>query len=93
MQNKNVLLDQDYIPLSEVPSLLPMRRGKKVAYLTVWRWATKGVRGRELDSVKVGRTRYTSREALTKFLGEDINDYQSRSEQEEIDAALAASGS
>lgn len=56
------------IPLSDVPNHLPRRRGKKVHYSTVYRWVTKGSRGRVLDSVRVGGVRYTSIEALERFL-------------------------
>ncbi len=93
MQNDQELLTQQAIALSEVPALLPRRRGKKVHYLTVWRWATKGLRGKKLQSVKVGRTRYTTHEAIAEFLGEEVIALQSHSEQEQIDSALAGSGS
>lgn len=61
------LHNEQLVPLSDVPGLLPRRRGKKVHYQTVYRWTTKGAGGHRLDSVKVGRIRYTSVEALRRF--------------------------
>ena len=55
------------IPLCEAPNFLPKRRGKKVHYSTVYRWATKGARGRILRSELVGGVRYTSLESLREF--------------------------
>jgi len=61
-------LDQEQlIPLNEVPKLLPRRRGKKIHYQTIYRWATKGTKQYKLATVKVGGIRYTSVEALERF--------------------------
>ncbi len=57
------------VALTDVPDLLPRRRGKKVHPSTVYRWATKGARGRVLESRLVGGVRYTSVAALNRFLG------------------------
>ena len=35
---------------------------------TVFRWVTKGVRGHRLHAVRVGRTYWTTRDAITDFL-------------------------
>ncbi len=56
------------ITLAEVPKHLPKRRGKKVHYSTVYRWVTKGSRGQVLESVMVGGIRYTTIEAVARFL-------------------------
>ncbi|QDS99245.1 DUF1580 domain-containing protein [Adhaeretor mobilis] len=56
-----------HVALTDVPALLPKRRGKKVHHSTVYRWATKGVRGRVLESVKVGNVRFTTVSALNRF--------------------------
>lgn len=34
---------------------------------TLWRWHRRGIRGVRLETVVVGGTRYTSREALSRF--------------------------
>ena len=56
------------IPLTEVPNFLPRRRGKKTHYSTVYRWATKGARGRILETKLVGGILYTTQEALQRFM-------------------------
>ncbi len=35
---------------------------------TVWRWALRGVRGVKLDTLVVGGVRFTSEEAIARFL-------------------------
>lgn len=57
------------IPLSEVSRYVPKRRGKKVHYSTVYRWATKGARGRVLATALSGGIRYTTVEEVRRFLG------------------------
>ena len=66
----NVILDnqnEQMIALSDVPKHLPRRNGKKVHYSTVYRWVTKGARGRILESKLVGGIRYTTLAALNRF--------------------------
>ena len=62
------LTNDTLIALSEVPQHLPKRNGKKVHYSTVYRWATKGARGRILDTELVGGIRYTTVSALQEFI-------------------------
>lgn len=52
------------IPISSAPSHIPSRPGKS----TVWRWILVGIRGRILESGTIGGRRYTSREAIRRFL-------------------------
>ena len=62
---------ESLIPLSSVPTLkcLPLRRGgKKLALSTLWRWSTSGLRGRRLETVKVGGQRCTTLAALKRFI-------------------------
>ena len=56
------------ITIAEVPLHIPKRHGRKVHYSTVYRWMTKGVRGRKLESLLIGGVRYTTLEALNRFL-------------------------
>lgn len=66
---KSIDLNSDTpIALSEVPQHLPKRNGKKVHYSTVYRWATKGARGRILETQLVGGIRYTTISALHRFI-------------------------
>ena len=56
------------IALADVPALLPRRRGGKKPHVScIYRWTTAGVRGVLLESVQVGGTRCTSKEALARF--------------------------
>lgn len=68
--NKDLQHEQA-ITLAEGVNHLPKRNGKKVHYSTVYRWATKGVRGRVLESRLVGGIRYTTVEAVQRFLAAD----------------------
>jgi len=77
------------IPLTEVPNLLPRRRGKKTHYSTVYRWATKGARGRVLESKLVGGIRYTSQEALQRFINHRLKNNPSDNYHNSIERILA----
>lgn len=59
---------ESLIPLSEVPKILPTRKGKRVHISTVFRWMRSGARGKVLDTILVGGIRYTSREELSRFV-------------------------
>ena len=41
--------------------------GRSFAPSTIWRWYRKGVAGVKLETICIGRTRYTSVEALQRF--------------------------
>ncbi len=62
------LENESPITLAETPHHVPKRNGKRMHYSTVYRWVTKGVRGRRLESLLVGGVRYTTIEALRRFL-------------------------
>jgi hypothetical protein len=59
------------IPLGEVPAAvrwLPSRRkGKTAGVRTVFRWATDGLAGHRLETIRVGETLCTSEAALVRF--------------------------
>ncbi|WP_169973105.1 DUF1580 domain-containing protein [Tautonia rosea] len=57
------------IPIGQVPDLIPSSRaGKRVHVSTIWRWVLAGVRGVQLETVTIGGSRYTSREAVQRFV-------------------------
>lgn len=64
------LLSESVITLEEASEMLP----NKPAHSTVWRWTTKGLQHRNsdepilLESVKLGRQRVTSIQAMERFL-------------------------
>ena len=56
------------ISLAEAARLLPRRRaGKRPHVSCIYRWTTSGCKGVVLESLQVGGTRCTSREALARF--------------------------
>lgn len=59
---------ESLISLSEAARSLPRRRaGKRPHVSCIYRWTTTGCRGIVLESLQIGGTRCTSREALTRF--------------------------
>ena len=59
---------ENLIPLRDVPRLLPPRpNGKRLHISSVYRWTLRGVKGVRLETVKIGGTAYTSREAIQRF--------------------------
>jgi hypothetical protein len=59
---------EELISLREACKMLPKRRrGKPVHISCIYRWTLNGVRGVILESLQVGGTRCTSREALHRF--------------------------
>jgi len=56
------------LSLADAAGILPRRRaGKKPHVSCLYRWTTHGCRGVILESIQVGGTRCTSREALARF--------------------------
>lgn len=53
--------------LSKVPQWCEKHLGQKMNRSTVFRWKTRGSRGRRLETILVGVRRYTSEEALARF--------------------------
>ena len=80
------------LPLNEVPRHLPLRKGKRTHYSTIYRWATKGVRGHVLESVLIGGIRYTTHEALERFVAHAHGSEQNDAHAQAIEAALRRAG-
>jgi uncharacterized protein DUF1580 len=56
------------LSLAQAAEQLPRRRrGRQTHISTIYRWATAGCRGVVLESIQIGGTRCTSREALQRF--------------------------
>ena len=49
---------------------------------TIWRWMHKGVRGVVLESVLIGGHRYTSREAIGRFILDQNNENVTEQKQD-----------
>ena len=62
------LLHEELISLPAAAKLLPRRRAaKRVHTSTIYRWTVNGLRGIVLESLQIGGTRCTTREALQRF--------------------------
>lgn len=58
------------LSLTDAARTLPRRRaGKKVSTSCLYRWTLSGCRGVILESIQIGGTRCTSKEALARFFG------------------------
>ena len=54
--------------VTEAAGILPASRGgKRIHISTLHRWASRGLRGVVLETIRVGGRRYTSTEALQRF--------------------------
>lgn len=61
-------MPEQLIPFSEVPKMLPARRGGKLIHLsTLFRWSNHGLGGHRLRFVKVGGQPCTTRAWLDQF--------------------------
>jgi len=60
------VLNEEILPLREAVKL-PLF-GKRLDLSTLYRWSTVGCRGIRLETVQVGPTRCTSKEALVRFI-------------------------
>jgi hypothetical protein len=78
------------IPLREVPEYLPRRKGKRIAYSTIFRWCQRGIRGKRLETCRIGGMRFTSREAIDRFVADSHCDpYPTRGDRRQRAIAAA----
>jgi len=62
------IASEEVISLADAARSLPARRGGKRPHVScLYRWTTSGCRGIVLESVQIGATRCTSKEALDRF--------------------------
>jgi len=61
-------MNEQIISLRDATKCLPVRRrGRPVHISCIYRWTLNGCKGIKLESIQVGGTRCTSREALGRF--------------------------
>ena len=61
--------NESLITLGDTPKHLPRRpSGKTIHKSTAHRWASRGVRGIVLETIKIGGTIYTSKEAIQRWV-------------------------
>ena len=58
------ILNEDTVTLTEATKIIP---GRPCAS-TIWRWYQRGCRGIRLETSVIGGRRFTSREAITRFI-------------------------
>ena len=64
----SVTLSEELVSFREAARLLPRtRNGRSVHVTTLHRWSSHGLRGQRLETLKVGGSTVTSREALQRF--------------------------
>src|SRR3954447_13983605 len=64
----SVTASESLLTLAQAADELPRRRrGRKTHVSTIYRWTVSGCRGVILESIQIGGTRCTSREALQRF--------------------------
>ena len=60
------VFNEDMISVSELPKSLP----GSIHISTVFRWMKRGCRGIRLETVRIGGLRYTSKQAVLRFIEE-----------------------
>ncbi len=53
---------------AEAAGWLERRFGRRPNTATIWRWAIKGLRGVRLQTIALGRYRYTTERAIERFI-------------------------
>ena len=61
------ITNEKMLAQSKVPNWCEKYLGHKVNRSTVFRWSTRGARGKKLETILVGGRRFTSEEALIRF--------------------------
>lgn len=64
------ILTETTVDLKTARDEIHAATGRRVDVTTLWRWTQRGVKGKKLDSCKLGRVVLTSREAIHRFLVE-----------------------
>jgi hypothetical protein len=78
---------EELVPIREAPK--HFRTPRKPCHQSVHRWSTRGVRGAVLGTVMVAGLRYTSVEAIRRFVTACNADNSKSSSTATIDAAAA----
>lgn len=61
---------EQVMTLVEAAGWLERRFGRRPNAASIWRWATKGIKGVRLATISLGRFRYTTENALERFIAE-----------------------
>ncbi len=69
---------EQLIPIKYVCRIFPGRTGEGISLASIWRWISEGRHGHKLETIIVGGERYTSREAVGRFIAAINNEDFSR---------------
>lgn len=59
---------EEILTFKQAADWLPRRRaGRKASTSTIWRWASSGIHGIQLECIHIGGIRCTSQQALQRF--------------------------
>lgn len=88
------MLDETTLPLSQVPAWIEEHAGFRPNRSTIFRWKTRGCRGRKLRTYRIGGRVCTTVEALLEFFddGDDAASVATVPTDSAVDAYLAAEG-
>lgn len=79
---------EELIPFQQAPAHVPGPR--KPCLQSLHRWRLRGARGRMLDTILIGGIRYTSAEAIRRFIyGDAVSTPQSAPRRKSHDVAAA----
>ena len=87
MELRNSLQGEKLITLQTACDILRKRQPEDASRLhlaTVYRWASKGIRGQRLETERFGSKRYTSAEAIERFIN------RREQPQQQIETAVPA---
>ena len=81
----------ELLTFADVARALPKdSRGRRVATSTIWRWANKGLGGRRLRCIRMGRRSATTWPWLLEFFGEGSDTAESAANQPNVAARRRA---
>lgn len=66
-------LSDELLTMAEAAKTCPKIGGKRRSTVTLWRWATKGIKGVKLEHVQIGRDIRTTEAALNAFFRDVAN--------------------
>ena len=64
LSDRPPLADEKLLTISQAAKEIPSRPCSR----SVWRWADSGINGIRLETIRIGAKRYTSREAISRFI-------------------------
>lgn len=70
--------NEELIKLSFAPAYIEELSGNRVHVATLYRWRSKGIAGVRLETIDIGGSPFTSKEALSRFFQQSTAAKQNR---------------